>query len=413
MRCLFIMTQQPLSPHSRGGGSAIFYDNLCSLHELGNEIHLWHYADPDSRREFDKFVEGDGDIWSQVRSMCRSVNMTTLPGIRGLKNQTRRIIRKRIQRLFSDRPLRHPMLRDPDLRSFALPRLQRLIAEIRPEVIWACHLQPAWLAGLQTDVPVIYSHTDWLYRVLALREGQAEDPAWREDEEEAARRVAKVVSGSMVECRQLQAIGCSSVDYVPVSYAVPPIHLNGQSLDSPRLVHFGDMGTTANQVGLLRFFETVWPGLKSESPDFWAVGDTTHAPPKLAQYLADVQCPGHVTEWTSVLRPYDIQIIPWEHSTGQRTRVPVAFGCGQVVVAVHAGVSGYPEARDGENCRLVERLDQMGAVIKELLNDPGQRGKLGKAARMTFDTHFTRRALLPRYEALMADLKSRGKDEAV
>ncbi len=109
------------------------------------------------------------------------------------------------------------------------------------------------------------------------------------------------------------------------------------------------------------------------------------------------------------MRPYDLHIIPWEYSTAQRTRLPMAFNLGQVVVAVRAGVAGFPEVIDGENCRLVDRLDQMGSVIKELLRDPEQRERLGNAARRTFERYFTRHALLPRYETVITSVRGLGE----
>ena len=102
-----------------------------------------------------------------------------------------------------------------------------------------------------------------------------------------------------------------------------------------------------------------------------------------------------------MLRPYDLHLIPWEHSTGQRTRLPVAFNFGQVVVAARPGIAGYPEAQDGLNCRLVDRLEEMAPVISELLADPAQRLRLGRAARETFMDGFTRPGLLPRYQTLI------------
>src|SRR5262249_43805325 len=151
------------------------------------------------------------------------------------------------------------------------------------------------------------------------------------------------------------------------------------------------------RIGLERFFDVVWPELSSESPEFFVIGDVRKAPPALAEKLNTVKCMGYVPDLGSILHPFDLHVIPWEHSTGQRTRLVMAFNYGQTVIAVRASIAGFPEARDGENCRLVDRLDQMGNVIKELLNDPAQRERLGRAARRTFETCFMRQALLPRY----------------
>jgi glycosyltransferase involved in cell wall biosynthesis len=163
------------------------------------------------------------------------------------------------------------------------------------------------------------------------------------------------------------------------------------------------MGTTANRVGLERFFEVVWPAL-SQTAQLWVVGDISQATPPLARSLAGANCTGFVKDLGAVLRPYDLHIIPWEQSTGQRTRMVQAFNYAQVVVAVRASVAGFPEAIDGQNCRLVERLDQMAEAVRELIDNPAERERLGRAARETFERSFTRHSLLPRYEAVISSL---------
>lgn len=105
-----------------------------------------------------------------------------------------------------------------------------------------------------------------------------------------------------------------------------------------------------------------------------------HQLASLATFLSKVTCTGYVKDLDKVLRPYDLHFIPWEHNTGQRTRLVQAFNHRQVVVAVRDSVACFPEAKDGENCRLVERLDQMSGVLKELARDPVQREYLRSEA---------------------------------
>jgi glycosyltransferase involved in cell wall biosynthesis len=87
--------------------------------------------------------------------------------------------------------------------------------------------------------------------------------------------------------------------------------------------------------------------------------------------------------------------------------LPVAFNHAQVVVATRAAVACYPEARDRENCRLVDRLEDMGSVINQLLRDQPQRIRLAESARKTFEKSFTRSALLPRYAEVLAEFDSK------
>lgn len=393
MRCIFIVAQHPISPNFRGGGSATYYERLNSLSALGHEIHLWHYAYPAQRRDFDAFVETDADTYRRVRQMCESVHLTTFPETAGLADRVKAHVGNWTSRTYVENPL---------FRTVALKQLKRFIAQVDPHFIWAHHLGPARIATLQQKRPVIYSHHDWLYRVRALARGAAESQRMRTQEEDLARAAAGIVSGSFTECKQLRDIGCKSVSYIPVTYE-PVIWTSRAMPDNPRVVHLGGLKTTANRVGLQRFFEIAWPGVVGAC-DFSVIGDTSGADPELERNLKTVSCTGHVNDLSTVLRPFDLHIIPWEHDTGQRTRLPLIFNYGQVVVAVKASVAGFPEVRDGENCRLVERLDQMAPVILELLHDPAQRERLGLAARRTFEQNFTRPVLLPRYQALIASV---------
>jgi glycosyltransferase involved in cell wall biosynthesis len=258
------------------------------------------------------------------------------------------------------------------------------------------------LAAQQNRVPVVYVHHDWLYRIKALRNHRAINPWQQAVEEQLVRSVSAVVCGSKPECAEIAQAGGRQVYYLPVSYEPVTVDLEGAEDKPPRLVHLGGMGTTANREGLLAFSERVWPTLKISGVEFEVIGDTTGAPAALQEHLRTVKCIGFIKDLTTGLRPFDIHVIPWEYSTGQRTRLPVAFNHAQVVVATRAAVACYPEARDRENCRLVDRLEDMVPVITELLADPGERSRLGRAARATFEKHFTRAALLPKYVEVLS-----------
>jgi glycosyltransferase involved in cell wall biosynthesis len=275
---------------------------------------------------------------------------------------------------------------------------------IQPEIIWAQHLQPALLAAQRSEAPVVYVHHDWLYRIKALRNHREINLKQKALEQRLVRSVAAVVSGSAPECEEIKAAGARGVHYIPVSFDPVRFDLERSAVRDVRLVHLGGMGTTANREGLLAFFEEVWPRLKGLNLQLEIVGDTSAAPSKLQEYLQTVTCTGFVQDLTNMLRPFDIQIIPWQHSTGQRTRLPLAFNHGQVVVATKAAVACYPEARDDDNCRLVEQLEEMAEVIPRLAKSCEERTRLGRAARATFERCFTRAALLPRYAAVISSL---------
>jgi len=395
MRCLYIVAQDPISPNYLGGASAMYYDQLLALSDLGHEIYLWHFASGEARERFNRFVDGEPAVWETVKKRCQSIQLSSC-------RNGETLLGRGLARIRSVLPSGLPVSR------WSLYReLQQLIKRINPDVIWAQHFEPATVAAQQTRVPVVYVHHDWLYRIKALRNHRAINPRQKAVEERLVRAVSAVVSGSKPECEEISRAGGRNVYYIPVSFDLAAVDLERAADKTPRLVHLGGMGTTANREGLLEFFERVWPALKTSGVELEVIGDTAGASPVLLEHLRTVKCSGFIKNLTMVLRPFDIHVIPWEHTTGQRTRLPVAFNHAQVVVATQAAVACYPEARDRENCRLVDRLEDMISVIPELMTDHAERLRLGRAARATFERQFNRASLLPRYGEVMSAINSR------
>lgn len=396
MRAVFIVSRRTISPDGRGGASAIHFEQLNALAELGHEIHLWHYCYPKQREEFNRYVEEEPALWQSIQSRCKSITFTTLPSKPTFGNR----VSNKLANWWSSDDVINPLFR-----TVAFPVLRSVIKQSNPDFIWSQHFGATQIASLQTDVPVIYSHHDWLYRIKRSQfNGNGGGPSRLQSaEERVANKAAAVVTGSKVDYDELRTLGCRNVSYIPVSYSPANLRDDAKPFPEARLVHLGGMGTTANRIGLERFFTVVAPKLPCIE-NFWVVGDTSEASTELVRYLKEVKCTGFVKDLSSVLRPYDLHLIPWEYSTGQRTRMVMAFNYAQVVIAVRASVAGFTEAVDGYNCRLVDRLDQMPQAIEELRHDLVERERLGKAARHTFERCFTRPRLLQRYEAVISSV---------
>jgi hypothetical protein len=169
------------------------------------------------------------------------------------------------------------------------------------------------------------------------------------------------------------------------------------------------MQTTANRLGLERFLDVSWPIIcqtSSVHPELWVVGSLAGASGSLLAKLkqAKAACPGFVDDLTTVLRPFDIHIIPWEHNTGTRTRIPLVLNYGQVLVSTKAGAACLPELRHNENCVLVHNLEQMAKEVMLLIPDESRRQKLARAGRDTFEKQYTREAVQPRFNQFLGEL---------
>ncbi|MGF1503670.1 MAG: glycosyltransferase [Anaerolineae bacterium] len=295
------------------------------------------------------------------------------------------------------------------VRASTMHALRDRIAADRPDLVWAESLRPAALAAAAAyNAPLVYAHYDWNWKIKALRSPERANGLrgkvrfWhrRRFEESLVRRAAGVVSGSHSELESIRAVGARHTAYLPPTYsrwAWPR-----PTSDPPRVVHVGGMATTANRIGMERFMRVVWPGLPRATP-LWVIGSLRGISAVLQDDLssAGAQMPGFVPDLCPVLRPYDIHIIPWEHDTGTRTRIPLVLNAGQVIVAMREAAAGSPEVVHDENAVLVDTLEEMAPAITALLADAARRRRLGEAARAAFETHFTQEALLPRLTAFL------------
>ncbi|MCZ7545717.1 MAG: glycosyltransferase [Anaerolineae bacterium] len=186
-----------------------------------------------------------------------------------------------------------------------------------------------------------------------------------------------------------------------------------------RIVHLGTMQATANRLGLQRFMEVVWPRIietNPRPPELWVVGNLDGASPELLGQLekANAICAGYVFDLGTVLRPYDIHIVPWEHDTGTRTRIPLALNYAQALVSTRAGAACFRELRHNENCVQVDGLEQMGEAILALVCDNIYRRQLADAGRATFLRCYTREALQPRFDSFIKQvLRSNARASAL
>jgi glycosyl transferase family 1 len=401
-RCLFVMEDSPISPVA--GGPAIYYTHLELLAHAGFEITLLILADERARHSFQRYVSEDPETWSRVRSWCAAYRV--IPFRRPPK---------------ASAPVRHALLALWDPVSYAYPpecaetreAFKQVLDEVQPDVIWGEHRDPVLLAlRATTNTPIIFCHHDWQWRLGPLRPGTASGLraslkwwAVERAEKSLARHVAGCISGSSTEAAELRALGQQHIAYLPPTYVPVPAPVT-EPPRSARIVHLGGMRTTATRVGLQRFLEVAWPllvDLLTDRPELWVVGDLDGASPELLAELGQVGavCLGFVRDLHSVLRPYDLHIVPWEHNTGTRTRIPLILNHAQVLVSTRAAAKCLPELQSDVNCMLVDDLPSMSYAVAQLLGNKLRRVELAHAGRATFLEHFTREALQPRFDEFM------------
>ncbi|HYE71975.1 MAG TPA: glycosyltransferase, partial [Blastocatellia bacterium] len=373
-------------------------------------------SNPKKTLGFQEFTQSQPKVWEQIKSWCTSFQM-----IETLHEDTGRAPVKNFVRALQD-PVQYTC---PDAHPRVLSTLKSVVAQIRPEMIWAEHRIPAMLAQLAVPhVPIIYSFHDWEWRLGLLRHESRSNAmsglkklrsrfgVWqtRRAEHVTVSSVAACVSGSVTETAEFQTIGAQRVAYFPTTYQPVDLRDVADATEPIRVVHLGAMQGTRNLISVQRFLDLSWfPSCINHQakPELWMVGSMKHAPDDFMVELkrAEAHCTGFVQDLSTVLRPGDVHVVPWELPTGTRTRIPVALNHGQALVSTKAAAICLPELKHNENCLLVDDLSEMGVAIAELLNEPKRRKRIAQAGRDTFLKHFTRDSVQPRFERFVEDLK--------
>jgi glycosyltransferase involved in cell wall biosynthesis len=165
------------------------------------------------------------------------------------------------------------------------------------------------------------------------------------------------------------------------------------------------MGTTANRLGLERFLDLCWSDIKKEIPyiQLKIIGNISQAQQSLKEKLqndSQIKILGFVEELSDVLLPYDIHIIPWEHNTGARTRVPLILNFKQVLVATKASVACFPEITD-TNSVLSNNLSEMTKQIIDLYSDSERLHLLAENGYKTFSENYTHQVQLKKLDTFL------------
>lgn len=416
-RILFLTEAHPITPDGFGGGSAVVYSRLELLAHFGADIHLVLLFPSSSRHDFQHFLRTQPDTWSRVREWLSTYHEIDLcPAASGAKAPVRngiKLLRKPFQVLF-------PMIIPENT-----ARLQAIISEAKPDIIWAEHYLAAWMAiDASPETRIIYGHYDWEWKLIPLRRKNGYRPSLnlksflkrslhihqrKRLDEALTKRAAAVAAVSASEADDVSKLGVLNVIYLPPGYPAVDLSPQPEDLFKPRIVHLGQMRTTATRVGLEDFLEKCWPelvNLGSEIPELWVIGRMDGASPQALVALDRIGavCPGFVEDLSTVLRPYDIHIVPWSQNTGVRTRIPLALNYTQALVAMRSTAACLPELHDGENCLLVNDFGEMAQAIRQLLDDDTLRRRIADEGHKTFLACFTREGLQPRFDQFLNQL---------
>ncbi|WP_046755606.1 glycosyltransferase [Kordia jejudonensis] len=387
MNILFLVNNTKISPNANGGAS-VYFSHLELLHKAGFTVHLL-------------FLDWNHDNTKAVIS--ENINQDFVDEISEFYNSAAVLhVAYEVPKLSMNHLLNAVIHPEKFEYHFINAQnevlLQNYCAQKQIDLMWAEWRWSVLLAAYTSiDIPKIYAHHDWEYKLGKLRKQQKGLKykfhlyQKKRVEMDVIQKVEACVSGSFTETEELKAFGATKSMYIPLTYSKTDITENDAKV--PTIVHVGGMGTTANRIGLERFLEVCWETIKQQIPHVKlnVIGSLKYASDSLQRRLEDPQinCLGFVKNLAPELKAYDIHIIPWEYNTGTRTRIPLVFNHAQVLVSTKAAASCYPELMHDENCILSNDLQHMTTQIIDLYNNAEKRIFTGDNARKTFLENFT------------------------
>ena len=394
MKILFVSDEAPLSGNFNGAASYKFsHARLLLAHYPDADftiltLHTGNYPDirsgeTPSQDELDKCCPG--------RNISRQwLDLTQQPASR--RERQRNLVLPAFARLAYFYPL---------VSTRNVQRLGEMIQQAAPDLIWTEQLVENYLV-LRTNptAPVVYSQTDFIWKIRKLRQPGFNlkktlfNQLFRHAERALIRRNRYSVSGSLSEIKEVKAWQpAMHTAFLPTAYdsqAVPP--RPGPFV--PRLVHLGTLRATANRVGLLRFLKVCWPALQRQLPDIQlhVIGSLDASNLEEVKSCLDqpgIHTHGYVEDLTGLLLPYDIHIIPYEFNTGTRTRLSLALNFNQVLVGTRNACMGIAGLVDGQNCILVDNLEEMTAAITRIMRKETAYEWIADQGKALFGKEFT------------------------
>jgi len=385
MNVLFLVNNTKISPNANGGAS-VYFSHLQLLAKLQCKVHVL-LVDFSDKPKAELSSNINPEYIQEIREYYTEIRYFQVAQIhpKGIFNRIKTAITapEKFEYFF--------------VNSANEKVLKTYISKNNIDLVWAEWRWTAILANYSNlEIPIVYAHHDWEFKLRKLKSKLSLLQKFhlrqkKRVELDLVKSVSGCVSASYTETQEIKGYGNRNALYIPLTYQ--QVELTQNSAENLSIVHLGGMGTTANRIGLERFLEVCWSDLKAQIPNVKlnVIGNLKYAGASLQQRLEDdqIECVGFVEDLQTVLKPYDLHIIPWEYNTGTRTRIPLVFNYAQVLVSTKEAASCYPEVMHDQNSILSDNLQQMTTQLVDLYNNTEKRIFIGDNARKSFLESFT------------------------
>jgi glycosyltransferase involved in cell wall biosynthesis len=204
----------------------------------------------------------------------------------------------------------------------------------------------------------------------------------------------------------LVVAGGAQVHTIPLGTELPPQPLDPLGTPPPTVLFVGGFGHPPNVEAALTLAKRIFPDVVAQRPEsrLYLVGDK---PPAEIQALADdcVIVTGAVPDVLPYLEQAAVVVAPVAVGGGMRLKVLEALAAGKALVATPLAVEGLA-IRDGEHALVVDSDEAFAEALLRLLDDPGERRRLGAGARKWAEQHLDLALSAAAYERLYDELLS-------
>ncbi len=412
MRILFLTPQLPYPPHQ---GTTIRNYNLIANLAPRHEIHLLSFV-----RSQDEIAAA-----TPLHQHCQSIEGVLAPR----RSQLKRFL----SLLFSPLPDMALRLPSAEFRTKLLARLERE----RFDVVQIEGIEMAYpfsnlhspTSNLQPPISIFDDHNaEYVLQQRAFETDVRQPRRWiaalysliqwkklRRYEARICRLADGVVAVSEADKAALQRLVPGlEVTVVPNGVDIEfyndqwPMTKSQLAIGHCSLVFTGKMDFRPNVDAVLWFYREVLPLVQREAPDvhFYIVGQSPH---RRVLHLADdpaVTVTGYVDDVRSYIAGASVYVVPLRIGGGTRLKLLEAMAMGKAIVSTSLGCEGFENLESNRELSIADTPQEFAQRVIELLNDPSQRERLGRAGRRFVEERYDWRVIVPRLEQIYERLAS-------
>ena len=205
-RILFIANAEKISPNANGG-AAVLYSHLELLSSIGYEVVLLAVEWSEAYH----FREGD---YEEVQEFVSEIVSHKID-----KGQRKRGFSWLYHAVFKPVEFEYFFVNSKNIRS-----LQTIVKQKSIDLVW-CEWRWSTIWAMETplDIPKIYAHHDWEYKLALLRKKPNLNKKFhtfqkKRVEMKLVKQMTTCISGSLTETKEIEAISGKKALYLPTTY---------------------------------------------------------------------------------------------------------------------------------------------------------------------------------------------------